>query len=114
MSNNRSPQSDGFSAEYFKMFWKIGHLVVPSINYRFSKGELSITQREGIITCMPKEYKPRHSVKSYQPIFLLNCIYKIAPGVITHRIKGTLHKLIQTDQTGFIAGRNRGETSDNL
>ena len=39
MSNNRSPGSDGFSAEFFKMFWKkMGHFVVRSINYGFSKG----------------------------------------------------------------------------
>ena len=110
MSNNRSPGSDGFSAEFFKMFWKkMGHFVVRSINYGFSKGELSITQREGIITCIPKENKPRHFVKNYRPISLLNCVYKIASGVIANRIKGTLHKLIHTDQTGFIAGRYIGE-----
>ena len=59
MSNNRSPGSDGFSAEFFKMFWKkMGQFKVRSVNYGFSKGELSITQREGIITCIPKENKP--------------------------------------------------------
>ena len=110
MSNNRSPGSDGFSAEFFKIFWKkMGQFIVRSINYGFSKGELSITQREGIITCIPKENKPRQFVKNYRPISLLNCVYKIASGVIAHRIKGTLHKLIHTDQTGFIAGRYIGE-----
>ena len=33
------------------------------VNYGFSKGKLSITQREGIITCIPKENKPRQFVK---------------------------------------------------
>ena len=48
MKNNRSPGSDGFSSEFFKVFWKyLGHFVVRSINYGFIKGELSITQREG-------------------------------------------------------------------
>ena len=61
MKNNRSPGSDGFSSEFFKVFWKfLGHFVVKSINYGFIKGELSITQREGIITCIPKGNKPRH------------------------------------------------------
>ena len=110
MSNNRSPGSDGFSAEFFKMFWKkMGQFIVRSVNYVFSKGELSITQREGIITCIPKENKPRQFVKNYRPISLLNCVHNIASGVIAHRIKGTLHKLIHTDQTGFIAGRYIGE-----
>ena len=41
----------------------MGQFIVRSVNYGFSKGELSITQREGIITCIPKENKPRQFVK---------------------------------------------------
>ena len=82
-----------------------------SINYGFSKGELSITQREGIITCIPKDNKSRHFVKNFRPISLLNCVYKIASGVIAARIKSTLHKLIHSDQTRFIAGRYIGENT---
>ena len=89
----------------------MGQFIVRSVIYRFSKGELSITQREGIITCIPKENKPRQFVKNHRPISLLNCLYKIAFGVIAHRIKGTLHKLIYTDQTGFITGRYIGENT---
>ena len=103
MSNNRSPGSDGFSAEFFKVFWKkIGHFIVRSINDGFNKGLLSVTQREGVITCIPKDSKPQ--IKNYRPISLLNCIYKIASGVIALRIKNTLNKLIHADQTGFISG----------
>ena len=110
MSNNRSPGSDGFSAEFFKMFWKkLGHFIVRSINEGFAKGILSVTQREGIITCIPKDNKPRNQIKNYRPISLLNCVYKIASGVIAFRIKGTLQNLIHADQTGFIAGRYIGE-----
>ena len=112
MSNNRSPGSDGFSAEFFKMFWKkIGHFIVRSINDGFTKGVLSVTQREGVITCIPKDNKPRNQIKNYRPISLLNCIYKIASGVIALRIKNTLQKLIHADQTGFIAGRYMGENT---
>ena len=112
MANNRSPGSDGFGADFFKMFWNnLGHFIVRSLNFGFLKGELSITQREGIITCIPKENKPRHYITNYRPISLLNCIYKIASGIIANRIKGTLQKLIHTDQTGFIAGKYIGENT---
>ena len=38
MSNNRSPGYDGFSSEFFKMFWKkLGHFIVHSINEGFAK-----------------------------------------------------------------------------
>ena len=89
----------------------MGHFVVRSINYGFSKGELSITQRKRIITCIPKDNKPRHFVKIFRPISLLNCVYKIASGVIAARIKSILHKLIHSDQTGFNAGRYIGENT---
>ena len=112
MSNNRSPGSSGFGADFFKVFWKyIGHFVVRSINYGYIKGELSITQREGIITCIPKESKDRTLLTNYRPISLLNCVYKIASGAISNRIKRTLDKLISRDQTGFISGRYLGENT---
>ena len=112
MQNNRSPGSDGFSAEFFKMFWKnLGHFIVRSINRGFLKGELSITQRERILTCTPKDNKPRHFITNYMPISLLNCVYKIDSGTTANRIKGTLQKLIHKDQTGFIAGRYIGENT---
>ena len=90
LQHNQSPGSDGFSAEFFKMFWKnLDHFIVRSTNHGFVKGELSITQREGIITCIPKDNKPRHFITNYRPISLLNCVYKIASGTIANRIKGT-------------------------
>ena len=89
MSKNRSPGSDGFSAEFFQSVLekKIGHFIVRSVNGGFNKGLLSVTQREGVITCIPKDSKPRNQIKNYRPISLLNCIYKIASGVIALRIK---------------------------
>ena len=90
---------------------KIGHFIIRSINDGFTKGVLSVTQREGLITCIPKDNKPRNQIKNYRPISLLNCIYKIASGVIALRIKNKLQKLIHADQTGFIAGRYMGENT---
>ena len=110
MNNDPSPGSDGFSAEFFKFFWKkIGTSVVRSLNYGFQEGKLSVTQRKGIVTCIPKEDKPKKFLKNWRPITLLNTIYKIASGVISTRIKSVLNKLISKDQTGFLKGRYIGE-----
>ena len=112
MKNNKSPGTDGFSADFFKVFWgQIGHFVVRSINYGYFHKELSTTQKQGIITCIPKENKSRYQIKNYRPISLLNTIYKIASGAIANRLKTTLNKLINNDQTGFIAGRYVGENT---
>ena len=82
-----------------------------SINYGFMNDKLSITQKQGIITCIPKDNKSRYQVKNYRPISLLNCTYKIASGAIANRIKTVLDKLINKDQTGFLAGRYVGENT---
>lgn len=112
MSNNKSPGSDGFSSEFFKVFWRyLGHFVIRSLNSGFQKGELSITQKEGIITCVPKDNKPKELLKNWRPITLLNVVYKIASGTIANRLKLHLDKLIHPDQTGFIAGRYIGENT---
>lgn len=112
MVNNKSPGSDGFLAEFFKVFWqKLGHFVLRSINCGFRKGELSITQKEGIITCIPKEKKPREMLRNWRPITLLNVVYKIASGSIANRMKPYLPNLIHSDQTGFITGRFIGENT---
>lgn len=110
MKNNKSPGSDGFSTEFFKFFWiDLGIFVVDSLNYGYEKRELSITQKQGIITCLPKGNKPRHFLKNWRPISLLNTVYKIGSGVIAARFKKVLDKLINSDQTGFIRGRFIGE-----
>ena len=54
-SNNKSPGADGFITEFFNFFWKdVGYFVLRSLNYAFTKGELSITQKLRAITCIPK------------------------------------------------------------
>ena len=112
MKNNKSPGSDGFSAEFFKCFWKkLGHFIVRSINYSYMNGELSNTQKHGLITCLPKGDKPKQFLKNWRPLTLLNTVYKIASGTISNRLKKVLNKIISEDQTGFLSGRYLGENT---
>lgn len=54
MKNNKSPGSDGFSAEFFKFFFKdLKIFIKNAINEGYDLGGLSITQRQGLITCLP-------------------------------------------------------------
>jgi hypothetical protein len=110
MKNNKSPGTDGFTSEFFKVFWKqIGSLVVRSLNDGFEKSELSVTQKEGIIVCIPKGDKPREYIKNWRPISLLNVVYKIGSSCIANRLKNVLPSLINEDQTGFMVNRYMGD-----
>lgn len=110
MQNDKSPGTDGMTVNFLKFFWgQLSNFVVRSINEGFVKGEMSITQKEGIIISLPKGDKPREYLKNWRPITLLNVTYKIASATIANRIKTVLPKLISEDQTGFMAGRYIGE-----
>ena len=110
MKHSKSPGTDGFKAEFFRLKikkkkkkkCKIGMLVVRALNWGFRKGELSRTQREGIITCIPKGDKRRDLIKNWRPISLINVVYKIGSAAIANRIK-TVPELINEDQTGFMS-----------
>lgn len=106
MKNDKSPGLDGFTAEFFKFFWiDLGLFVLRSINYGYEHGSLSITQKQGVITCLPKPDKNRNFLKNWRPISLLNVVYKLASSVIANRIKTVLGSLVNGDQKGFIPGR---------
>ena len=72
--------------------------------YGYDIGEISVTHKLGILTCLP-----RHLLKKWRPILLLNTVYKIASGVIANRFKTVLDKLLDFDQTGFFSGKYIGE-----
>ena len=112
MKNNKSPGTDGFTSEFFKFFYNdIKVFIKRALNEGYNEGKLSISQRQGLITCIPKGDKPKQFLKNWRPITLLNVIYKIASACIAERIKTTLTELISEDQTGFISGRYIGENT---
>ena len=71
MKNGKSPGMDGFTTEFYKFFW------IRSFNHGYEKGHLSVTQRQGVITCLPKEGKSKFYIKNWRPISLLNVDYKM-------------------------------------
>ena len=110
MKNGKSPGNDGFTTEFFKFFWPdLGMFILKSTNYGYRTGSLSVTQKQGIITCIPKPNKSRYYLKNWRPISLLNVIYKLAFSVIANRLKTILDQVVHEDQKGFISGRFIGE-----
>jgi hypothetical protein len=110
--NNKSPGMDGYTSEFDQKNWKnIGYFLLRSINAGYRRGQLSVSQLYGIITCIPKPGKPRSLLGNWRPITLLNTSYKQASSCIAERIKLVLDKIIHDDQKGFIPGRFIGENT---
>lgn len=61
--------------------------MVDSLNYAFQTGQLSISQRLGIILLIPKKDKNLDFLKNWRPVTLLNTDYKIATKAITMRLE---------------------------
>ena len=108
--NNKTPGTDGFSAEFYKFFWSdLGTEMTASFNYAFQKGSLSISQKRGIISLIPKKNKDKTLLENLRPISLLNVDYKILTKSIAKGLEKVLPKIINSDQTGYIKGRFIGE-----
>ena len=96
---------DGFTAEFYTYFFELlGNDLIASCNEAHEKGELSISQRRGITTLIPKDGSLL-DLSNWRPITLLNVDLKIASKAIAKRIEPTIPNLIHSDQTGFVKGR---------
>ena len=109
--NNKTPGSDGFTIEFYRSFWDvIGQIMVDSFNYAFENGSLSITQKLGVISLIPKKDKDKNYLKNWRPISLLNNDYKIATKAIALRLEKVLPTIVSSSQTGYVRGRYIGES----
>ena len=108
--NNKAPGPDGFPCEFYKMFWgDLKEYFVNAVNHAFAVGELSITQKQGAISLLPKKGRDPLLLKNWRPLSLLNQDYKLIAKSIAARMKKHLSDIIHSDQTGFINGRFIGE-----
>ena len=106
MKNNKSPGCDGIPVEFYKTFWADIHtFLIDSLNDAYQVGELSTTQKRGILSLIFKK-NDKELLKNWRPISLLNTDYKILTHVLANRLKKVIGKIINTDQNGYIKGRN--------
>ena len=110
MGNNKSPGSDGLSAEFYKVFWDvIKTYYINSVNHSFVNGQLTQLQKQSILTLIPKPGKNLETLDNWRPLSLLNVDYKIATKTIANRINKVISSVVESRQTGFIKGRFIGE-----
>ena len=73
MKNEKAPGSDGIPVEFYKMFWvHVGPLVLNALNEAYAKGEMSISQKLGLISLLPKKDKDPLFLNNWRPLSLFN------------------------------------------
>ena len=80
-----------------------------SLNESYKRGELSSSQKQGVITLIQKKDLDKRLIKNWRPISLVNVDAKICSKIVAKRIKSTLPTLIQDNQTAYIKDRFIGE-----
>ena len=106
MQKEAVPGEDGLTVNFYLTFWNfIKDPLFASFRYAFECGQLSITQRWGLIKLIPKKDKNSLLVASWRPITLLNVDYKMLTKLFAGHLSVLLPDLIHSDQKGFIKHR---------
>ena len=89
MASNKTPGLDGLPVKFYVVFFNdIIDLLLKSYEFSYTNGILfDQSQRNGVITLLPKEGKDPLFVKNYRPISLLNVDYKLIAKVMSNRLK---------------------------
>jgi len=80
-----------------------------SYNEALNKGQLSISQRRGVICLIPKDDSCPIELTNWRPLTLLNVDCKILAKALGRRVEKVLSLLIHSNQTGFMKGRFIGQ-----
>ena len=111
MESNKTPGTDGLTSEFYRYFWNaVSKFMVESFNHALQHGSLSISQRQGIISLIPKKNKNAEYLTNWRPVSLLNVDYKIATKTIALRLEKILPSIIHPCQSGYVKGRFIGES----
>ena len=114
LKHNKSPGWDGLTAEFYQEFWlDIREVLFNSFIESIGRGDMTPSQRIGILTLIPKPKTPVELcyIKNWRPITLLNTDYKIFTHVIKNRLIKAIPCIISNVQSGFQAGKS---SCDNL
>ena len=109
-SENKTPGEDGFTKEFYETFFDlVWRDMLNSYNAAFETDSLSVSQRRGTITLIPKSDGNLSELSHWRPISLLNVENKILTRILAKRVESFLPKLVNSDQTGFVNGRYIGQ-----
>ena len=76
-----------------------------SIHEIFINKELPLTVRLGIIALIPKGDKDRKFISNWQPLTLLDTLYKLSSSTLASMLKATLNRILGNEQKAYVPGR---------
>ncbi|GKF25928.1 RNA-directed DNA polymerase, eukaryota, reverse transcriptase zinc-binding domain protein, partial [Tanacetum coccineum] len=105
IGDNKAPGPDGYSAVFFKKAWKvIGEDFCNAIKEFFTARKMLNDLNSTVVSLIPK-------IQNHLKVTCCNVVYKCISKVITGRIKKVLGKLVNINQSAFVAGR---QIQDNI
>ena len=106
MASGKSPGVDGLSAEFYQRFWPLlSEDLIEVLNYSYTFGRLSPSQRSRLITLLHKR-GDHLEMKNWRTITLLCADYKIVAKAIANRLLEVPPTVVRPDQSCGVRGRD--------
>ena len=110
MSANKSPGNDGLTVEFYRAFWPlISEILLNVYKESITCGELTVSQRQSVITLLEKNGKDKLFIENWRPISLINVDTKLFSKCLAYRMKEVLPRIVHENQVAYINGRFIGE-----
>ena len=78
MQNNKTPDKDGLTKEFYETFWnEIKYVFLKSLKQAKEKGQLSISQRQAVIKLIEKKIEIKGTLKIGDQYHYLKLIQKL-------------------------------------
>ncbi|XP_071740498.1 uncharacterized protein [Rutidosis leptorrhynchoides] len=104
--SSKAPGPDGFNMKFFKKHWElIKYDLIKSLDWFWVNSEISKGCNASFFTLIPKKSNPM-GLNEYRPICLIGSYYKILTKILSNRLAKVIHKVIGSEQTAFLKGRN--------
>ncbi|KAL3682458.1 hypothetical protein R1sor_000480 [Riccia sorocarpa] len=111
MPANKAPGYDGVTIELLRSCWEVvGEACVKFVQAVWVKKRMLRVDCQGVIELLPKG-GDKKALGNWRPISLMNISYKIVAKILANRVRVHLPKLVDSQQSGFVMGR---QIADNI